>query len=139
VAAARHERGDDVIAGREMRDARADRLDDAGRLVTEHHRHWPRPVTVDDRQVGMAESSRADPHQHFARARRIEVDFLDTERPRLRERRRAADFPQDCCAYFHRREHNSACRPLPTPDNAVPLFAASRRERPARHAASTSV
>ncbi len=48
----------------------AELLDDAGRLVAERHRHRPRPVAVDHRQVGVAQPGRGDLDQHLARTGR---------------------------------------------------------------------
>src|SRR5215211_4181298 len=63
-----------------MLDARPDRLDDARALVPGDHGHRPRPVAVDDVQVGVAHPARAVPDQRLAGARRIELDGLDGER-----------------------------------------------------------
>ena len=60
---------DDPVAARDVGDPGADLLDDAGGLVTEHHRQRPGPVAVDDRQVGVAQPGGDDPHEHLARAR----------------------------------------------------------------------
>ncbi len=51
VPAARHECRHYVITALEVRDARAELLDDAGGLVAEHHRHRPRTVAVDHGEV----------------------------------------------------------------------------------------
>ena len=80
MAAARHEDHHHMIARGEVGHVLAQFLDDAGRLVPERHRHRPRPVAVDDGEVGVAQSGRHDPHQHLAPAGRIELDFLDRER-----------------------------------------------------------
>ena len=60
-SAARHEREDDVVALVDVADSRSDRLDDAGCLVPEHHRHGPGPRPVDDGEVGVAEPRGCDP------------------------------------------------------------------------------
>ena len=72
--------------------ARAD-LDDLARtLVAQHDRHRPRPVAVDQRQVGVAEPAAAHLDQHLALAGRIEIDLEDMDGLALGERpRRAAD------------------------------------------------
>src|SRR5207244_6543592 len=80
--AGRHEREDDVLAAREPVDPLADLLDDAGALVSEHHR----PATlaelaVSKPHVGVADAGRRDAHEHLARLRRIELDLLDAHRP----------------------------------------------------------
>ena len=75
MAAARHEHHDDVVAVREVVDAGADLLDDARRLVAERHRHRPRPVAVDHRQVRVAQPGGRDLDQDLARPGRIELDL----------------------------------------------------------------
>ena len=89
MAAARHEHHDDVVAVLEVVDAGAELLDDAGRLVAERHRHRPRPVAVDHRQVRVAQPRRRDLDQDLARSGRVELDRLDRQRLRLRVGRRA--------------------------------------------------
>ena len=108
VSAARHERGDDVVARCEAGHAGADFLHDARGFVPERHRQRPRPVAVDHRQVGVAESRRADPHQHLAGPGRVEFQLLDDERARLRIRRRPADFTQHRGFDSHARKDSPA-------------------------------
>ena len=69
--AARHDRR----GLRSVRHPRADLFDDAGRFMAQRHRHRPRPVAVDHRQVGVAQARGFDPHQHLARPRRVEFEF----------------------------------------------------------------
>ena len=64
-------------------------LDDFARaLMTQHDRHRPRPVAVDQRQVGMAETAATHLDQHLALAGRIEIDVDDVDRLALGERPR---------------------------------------------------
>ena len=77
MAATGHEHHDDVITLFEIGDTRAERLDDARRLVTERHRRRTRAIAVDDRKIGMAESRGGDPDQHLTASRSIELDRLD--------------------------------------------------------------
>ena len=93
AAAAAHVEGEaDMVALLDVVHAGAD-LDDLARaLVAQHDRHRPRPVAVDQRQVGMAEPAAAHLDQHLALAGRIEIDLDDMDRLALGERpRRAAD------------------------------------------------
>ena len=53
---------DDVVADLDRTDLGADRLDDAGPLVAEDDRRRERDRPVDDRQVGVADPGRPDPH-----------------------------------------------------------------------------
>ena len=106
VAAARHEHQHDMIARHDRGDAGPDLAHDARCFMPQRHRHHPRPVAVDHRQIGMAEPRRLDLHQHFARARRIELDLADDERLALRVRRRRAHDFEDRC--FHAHDLNSA-------------------------------
>ena len=52
--------------GADRRDARADLLDHARGLVSEHHRQRRRERAVDHRQVGVAHPARGDAHEHLA-------------------------------------------------------------------------
>ena len=81
-----------MVAHLHVMHARAD-LDDLARaFVAQHDRHRPRPVAVDQRQVGVAEPAAADLDQHLALARRIEIDLEDMDGLALGEGpRRAAD------------------------------------------------
>ena len=101
MAAARHEHHDDVVALLEVVDAGADLLDDARRLVAERHRHRPRPVALDHRQVRVAQPRRRDLDQDLARSRRVELDRLDLQRLRLRVGRRSAHLVQHGGSDFH--------------------------------------
>lgn len=58
-----------MVAGRDMADALADRLDDAGALVPEDHRHGEGDRAVDHRQIAVAEPGRGDGDQDLAGAR----------------------------------------------------------------------
>jgi hypothetical protein len=68
-------------------------LDDLARaLVAQHDRHRPRPIAVDQRQVGVAKPATAHLDQHLALARRIEIELGDLDRLGLGKRpRRAAN------------------------------------------------
>jgi hypothetical protein len=70
VAAAWHEDHDDVIAELNAGDTLAERLDYSRCFMTEHHGDRPRPVSIDDGQVRVAETGGGDAHQHFASAGR---------------------------------------------------------------------
>ena len=72
-SAARHEREDDVVALADVGDARADRLDDAGRLVPEHHRH------------GSRAAFRRRPRGRSGRARRRRRAISSSPLPRRRQ------------------------------------------------------
>jgi hypothetical protein len=49
----------------------------------------------------MTQPRRAHPHEHFARARRIEIDLDDLQRPRLRVRPGQQHFIEYSSAGFH--------------------------------------
>ena len=83
-------REDHAVADGEAADVRADRLDDPGALVAEHHRPRPHPLALDDVQVGAADADGVDAHEHVARPGRREVDGAHDERGARRfEERRA--------------------------------------------------
>ncbi len=67
LAAGRRPREDHAVADGEAVDVRADRLDDAGALVAEHHRPRPHPLALDDVQVGAADADGVDAHERVAR------------------------------------------------------------------------
>ncbi len=66
-----------VIAGREVLDALADLLDDAGGLVAEDHGQRVAPAAVGGDDVGMADGAGLDRHADLARARRRQGQVLD--------------------------------------------------------------
>ena len=81
LAALRREERDDVVAGRDERDARADALDDTRALVAEHARHVSGRVGARGRvQVGVTDAARREPDEHLALLRLREVELLDDER-----------------------------------------------------------
>ena len=75
-----------MVAPLQVGDAVADFLDDAGHLVAKHHRQRPRTVAVDHRQVRMTQPGGAHLDQHLARPGSREVEFLDGQWARIRER-----------------------------------------------------
>ncbi len=81
LAALGREERDDVVAGRERGDPVADPLDDAGALVPEHGRGVAGGVGAGGRvEVGVADATGDEPHEHLAGARLGQVDLLDRER-----------------------------------------------------------
>ena len=50
-----------MIAERQIVDARPDLFNRAGRLVAQYHRQRPRPVALDHREVGVAQTGRFNP------------------------------------------------------------------------------
>ena len=115
-----------VVAGRELVDALADRLDLARGLVAERHRHHPRPRAIDHREVGVAEPGGADPDQELAGSRRVELDLDHLERARLGVGGRGAHLPQDR-------------RTRPHPAHHEALEALTKRRRNRRRAARLRV
>ena len=84
--AVRPEREDDVVAGLHVGDARADLLDDARRLVAEHHGKRRRPVAVHDVPVAVADARGLHLHAGLAGARALLGQVHDLEgRVRLEE------------------------------------------------------
>jgi hypothetical protein len=65
-----------VIADGDAGDLGTDGLDDARRLVTEHHRDRDRERTVDGAQVGVAQAAVADADLHFASTGAVEHDVV---------------------------------------------------------------
>ena len=94
VAAAGNEDERDMVADGEVGDAFAELHHLAGRLVADRHRHRARAVAVDHRQVGVAQTSGADAHEHLVAPRRRELDLLDHQRLRLAVGVRQTDLTQ---------------------------------------------
>ena len=101
MPAARDEHHDDMIADLEIVHAGPEFLHDAGRFVTQHHRRRPRPVSIDDGQIGVAQASRSDLHHHFAVSGIIKLELLDAERLRFVVWRLGAQFVEHCGFDFH--------------------------------------
>ena len=70
---------DDEVAGRDVGDALADRLDRAGRLVAEQEREVVVDAALAVVQVGVADPARLDPHDGLTRTGvgHDDVDELD--------------------------------------------------------------
>ena len=87
LAALRREERDDVIAGRERRDALADLLDDAGALVPEHGRRVAGRIGARGGvEIGVADAAGDEAHEHLAGARLGQLDLAHDERlPELLE------------------------------------------------------
>jgi hypothetical protein len=79
-AALRAEERDDVVADREVGDARPDRLHDARALVPEDGRRVARRVHAGGGvHVGVAHAAGDEAHERLALARVCEVDLRDLE------------------------------------------------------------
>ena len=120
LAAGGDEREDDVVARRERGHALAESDDLAGGLVAERHRHHPRPAAVDDREVGVAEARRPHLDQQLARARRVELELDDLQRPRLGVGGRRAHLAQDRAADLHDRRSRAGLQALEARRAAAP-------------------
>src|SRR4029453_11046493 len=79
AAALRTEREDDVIARLHAGNAGAHFLDDARRLVAEHHRQRQRPVAVHAVPVAVANAGRLDGHPGLAGPGPLLLDIDDLE------------------------------------------------------------
>ena len=101
LAAARQERHDDALANRDSRRGRRASSIRAGRLVAQQHRDRPRPVAVDDRQVGMADARRLDPDQELAGSRRVELSSPMVIGRDRAQRRGSSQLLQDCSGDPH--------------------------------------
>jgi hypothetical protein len=84
MAAARDERGDDVVALAQRGDPRTDCFDDAGGLVPAAERQVAdADVALGEVIVGVAQAGREDAHEHLAIARGIQVDGVHLPPARL--------------------------------------------------------
>ena len=66
VATTGHEDQDHMVARHQVRHAFAQRLDHAGGRMPQHDGRAARTVAIDNRQVGVAQAGRCDPHKHLA-------------------------------------------------------------------------
>jgi hypothetical protein len=83
AGAAGHEAQDHVVARPHLDDARADLLDNASALVSEHDRLRHRIHLVAHDHVGVAHAGGDDTHKHFVVARLAHAQFFDGEGPAL--------------------------------------------------------
>src|ERR1700751_2939836 len=79
VAAEDREACDDVIAGLQVRDLRADFLDDAGRLVAEDGGGGPHVEAVDEMEIAVAYAAGDGADHDFALFGFVDIDLLDGE------------------------------------------------------------
>jgi hypothetical protein len=101
MSTARNEHHDYMVAHLEIIHARSKLLHDASGLVTKHHRGRTRSITIDDGEIGMAETRRADLHHHLAVPGIVEVERFDRQRLGFLIRRLGAHFVEDGGSYFH--------------------------------------
>src|SRR2546425_2300711 len=98
--ARRAPREDDGLPDRGTRDAFAEGVDDAGRLVAEQIRELRPKVAELGVEIGVTHAGREDPHEHFARPGWLYEDPLDRDR--------VAGSPDDRGTRFTRRRHRAA-------------------------------
>ncbi|MNF97222.1 hypothetical protein D3C84_800420 [compost metagenome] len=79
VAAIGRQAGHHMIARLDRTHFAAHLLDDAGRFMTEHHRHRVRIGAIDKVQVGVANAHRNGAHQHFPWAGLADTDLFDDQ------------------------------------------------------------
>src|SRR5262245_11919878 len=101
MSAAWNEHHDYMVAYLEIIHAWSKFLHDACGLVTKHHWGRARSITVDDREIGMAETRRADLHHHLVVPGIVEVELFDRQRLGFLIRRLGAHFVEDGSSYFH--------------------------------------
>lgn len=69
----------DPISRRERRDPTADFFDNARSFVPQQDRQPVCPPGLDDVEIAMADPTGFDPDEHFALARRVDLDLLEVE------------------------------------------------------------
>ena len=70
-----------MVAGHDMEDPLADRLDDAGAFMAEHDRtRRADTAAAMDAQIGVADARSDDPHQHLAGAGALEFSSISEPR-----------------------------------------------------------
>ena len=86
-----------MVADREVGDALAERLDDAGPLVAEHRRRVAGRVDAGGRvHVRVADPARHEAHEHLAGLGLRELELLHHER--------LTELLEYCCTHPHARE-----------------------------------
>ncbi len=103
MPATRDEHADNVIAGLEAIDAGPRGFDDPRTFVSQHEGQLPRPVSIDDREIRMAQARGDDPHEDLAFARRFQLDLAHGDRARLGVGSGTPDLFQDRGLHLHRR------------------------------------
>jgi len=103
---------DDALPGVEVFDFATGRDHRSGRFVSQEHRQWTRPITVDHRQIGMADSRDLDFDEELGRSRVVELELGDRERPRPRVGSLPSALLQDGTDDPHRVASFSAVRGL---------------------------
>src|SRR5580704_2488396 len=79
VAAEDRQAGDDVIAGFEVGNLRADFLDDAGSLVAEDRGRRPHVESVHEMEIAVADAAGDGAHNDFALFGFVDIYLLDRE------------------------------------------------------------
>src|SRR5208282_2315927 len=79
VAAKYRQARDHVVTGLEVRDLRADLLDDAGGLVAEDRGGRPHVQPVHEMKIAVAYAAGDRAHGDFARFGFVDIDLLDRE------------------------------------------------------------
>ena len=79
----------DAISRRKRRDPATDLFHDARSFVAQQDRQPVCPAGLDDVKIAVADPTRFDPDEHFAFARRVDLDLFEVE---------AADLTQDDAA-----------------------------------------
>src|SRR6266567_629311 len=69
--------------------------------MTKHHWGGTRSITVDDGEIGMAETRRADLYHHLAASGVVEVEIFDRQWPGFLIRHLGAHFVENGGSYFH--------------------------------------
>jgi hypothetical protein len=106
VPATWYEHQHDMIAAFEIGDTIAELFYYPSRFMSQRHRHRPRPVAVDDRQIGVTQAGRPDSDQYFARTGCCQFQFFNGQRLRCDVRRLGADGVQDGGSDLH------SCAPM---------------------------
>jgi hypothetical protein len=73
----------DAISRDKRGDAGTDGFHHTRSLVAEDDRQAVSPAGLDDVEIAMADPARLDPDEHFAFARRIDLDLFEAETPDL--------------------------------------------------------
>ena len=83
----------DMIADAKIGDSRTDRFDDTGSLMPGNHRHRMLRCAGDEVIIAVTHPRRRDAHEHFARARLLQIQLVNLKR--------RARFPQNRGGHFH--------------------------------------
>ena len=103
MAASGHKGHHHMITAFQIGDMGSAFFDNRRGFMAQSQRGGARPVTIDHRQIGMAQTRRRNPDQHFIGPGRCQSNGFNMERLGLRVRIGQTRLFQNCCPHTHAR------------------------------------